>query len=277
MLMVAAATVAVIILVVRKDDRPTHRTGSVDAGIVATTVAVLDAGAMSDSRAGSVNSQASGLDSGVDASVGAQSEAAAHLLRGRELLARNTPEAASATRDGLKAAAHEIETAIRLGYDEKGTAYGLLGDVAWQIAVWGTADAPDTTVWKDRSRQAYAKVLELRPDDVDARMRYVSLLSSPQDQLAQLRLVLAKEPENGTALYAVGSIVFNTLIPQHSASPVLIEEAARDLVQAARVLPPAELTVRGPEVVAMLERNGRAADAKEAQKMVRERQAAENR
>lgn len=201
-------------------------------------------------------------------------EAERHFARARELLTKSTSERSNA--EGVKQSIDEIETAIRLGYPDEAAAYKLLGDAARQMAIGGNRKVPDAAAWEEKARQAYARTVELRPDDSDARLRYSGMLSSPQEQLAQLRLVLAKDPTNSRALFAAGATILEKMRdPNRPIPPELVSEAADYLVRAARLLSARNLTIRGPEIVSMLESNGRTREATEARKIIQERQASE--
>lgn len=159
-----------------------------------------------------------------------------------------------ATREGLEAAAHEIEQLLRGGYGDRKGAYLELAE-AYNALAFMPGDASTYARYRPKEADAYRELQKLEPNNPTWSFEYAMALDDDAARLKALLQTVVKAPHHAMARLIAGGL-------QIDANRV--EEGAQNLLAAARAFSPAEARAHGNDVVNRLNRLGRASDAEAA-------------
>jgi len=233
----AGAALAALIAVITDPGPPSRAPASPDPGALAPGPAG-GAAASSGSSPGSPPVP-------IPVSAGSAEE---HMALARRLLEANRADAAGATREGLLQAEAEVQAALGLGLPDLSGARRLLADVNGALARdWAAADH-ERRAYQQREREALRALLEVRPDDGEARYRYAILLDDRGRRVEELRRAVRASPRDYRPHRALGEDLLEL---------GRSDEGARLLLDAAELCSQEELGHQGPDIVHLLRLHGR--------------------
>jgi tetratricopeptide (TPR) repeat protein len=185
-----------------------------------------------------------------------------HFRRGFTLVQLNKGDSAGATKELLEEAVRDLQRAIELGYGDAANAHFLSATAYRSIAfVQVSAESGERDKYLGLAIGEYVKAIDARPDFVEARVDVAELLRG-DERIAQLREVVRLAPDNATALFALGSDLFEK---------GQVAEGARLFERAVQRFSPEDLTNFGPAVVGLLRSKHMEEEARRVEKTIRER------
>jgi hypothetical protein len=170
-----------------------------------------------------------------------------HLALARRLLEANRADAPGATREGLLQAEAEVQAALGMGAD-LAAARRLLADVNGALARDWAPLEHEQRAFRQREREALRGLLEVRPDDGEARYRYAMLLDDRGWRVEELRKAVRAAPRDYRPHRALGEDLLEL---------GRVDEGARMLLDAADLCSQEELGHQGPDIVHLLRLHGR--------------------
>jgi hypothetical protein len=172
----------------------------------------------------------------------------ARLAAGEELAARNAPGAAGASREGLLRAQGELAAALRLGCARPARAQRLLASTWSALAQEWAESVEERREYEERARDALCEVVALAPGDAAARLAYAVAIPERPLRIRELREAVRLAPGDGEIRRVLGV----ELVEGGD-----VEEGARQLVEASRLLGRDDLEEHGVAMLRLLHANAR--------------------
>jgi hypothetical protein len=130
--------------------------------------------------------------------------------RGRQLMEKHCGDCYQRSTEGVLAAVEALQQAIALGRNDADV-HHLLRDAYNGLAyIDYRHDDARRRPYEELLHQEIRVLAKLDPADLENRMRYVEILASPAEKIAELNAILAKSPKHAAAHYRLAQLLAGT-------------------------------------------------------------------
>lgn len=127
------------------------------------------------------------------------------LREGRALIESNCGDCMGSSAQELRRGIQKVERALELGSPDRAEIYRLLADAYGQMAlVFLAPDSAEQSELLEKQRQAYERLVEIEPRNVDLLYEYAFALRDDAARAGILRRILDIQPGHAEALFALG-------------------------------------------------------------------------
>ncbi len=201
-----------------------------------------------------------GSDAGVSKSDGAVTKEE-RFGRAETLIGFSLGDSVGATREGLEAAAAEIEELLREGYPDRASSYLLLAQ-AYNALAFMPGDEATRARYRPKEAEAYRQLSKLEPNEPKWSLEYAMALDDVGARLDALLQTIAKAPH-----YSMARLIAGKLQVKRGD----VDGGVKNLVLAAQDFSSEEAQAHGNDVVGTLNRLGRKEDAKAVEEILSRR------
>ena len=195
------------------------------------------------------------LTIGLASTIAAAESAQEHFEKGKQLIESNCADCMGSTKEALKQGVTEVSKALELGYGDKVAAYKLLADAYNTLAVvYSEPGSEEEKIYSTARQDAYLRLIDLDPQNVQFKYEYAINLSDNTKQLAALQDVLKLNPKYPDAHFAIGMLLTRT---------GQVDEGIVELKKAMQLADTDQAKLFGRRLIDILNGLGRDAEAKQ--------------
>lgn len=172
----------------------------------------------------------------------------------KKLIESNCGDCMGGTKKGLEEGIAELSAIMDLGYSDKVKAYKLLAYAYNEMsAVYATPDSDEQKRIRHEINKVYEQLVKLEPNDPKILYDYARYLDDKDAQLSTYRKIVQIEPDNIDARFAFG----NLLLERGK-----VNEGFDQLRETLKRASERELKNYGRRTIELLEKHGRKKEAK---------------